>query len=268
MGNKQPRKVKIDYSNPDESGGKGDVYKQIRAWDPPEFPGAPEFPDSIESLTFIQELDGSSKPQQMSYKGFYFVVKKSLTSAEQLQCEFAVSNAYRAAGIRCPLYRLYGSGDELRMVGQWINGKTLRRIDWNTLEYKNAAKKLQEGFVLDCLFGNWDVVGKVQDNIIVDANGEPWRIDNGGSLSFRAMGEKKTPQQWGADSTAEFKLMRTRNEKMERIYGSITEEQVKAGVERALKYRDAILACIPESEKAVLNSRFDFLKNHQGDWLT
>lgn len=26
--------------------------------------------------------------------------------------------------------------------------------------------------------------------------------------------------------------------------------------------------CIPESEKEVLNSRFDFLEKHQGPWLT
>lgn len=60
----------------------------VRPWDPPAFPGAPEFPESLTQLSFVQELDGSSKPQQMSYKGFYFVVKKSLTNEEQLMVSF------------------------------------------------------------------------------------------------------------------------------------------------------------------------------------
>jgi len=204
----------------------------------------------------------------MSFGNWNFVVKKSLTNAEQLLVEFAVNNAYRAAGIRVPKYKIYGEGDEMRMVGQWINGRTLRKIDWNSQEYSDVAKKLQAGFVLDCLFGNWDVVGKVQDNIIVDANGNPWRIDNGGSLSFRAMGEKKKPEQWNEDPKSEFKLMRTRNEKMQKVFGSITEEQIQESIQNVLKKRQQILDCIPESEKEILNKRIDFLEKHiAGPWL-
>lgn len=155
----------------------------------------------------------------------------------------------------------------MRMVGQWINGQTLRRVDWNSHEYTSIAKKLQEGFILDCLFANWDVVGKVQDNIIVDAHGNPWRIDNGGSLSYRAMGTKKTESQWGADFSEDIKLMRTRNEKMQRIFGSITEDQIKAGVAHALKHRQAILACIPDNEKEILNKRFDWMAQHPGPFI-
>lgn len=58
-------------------------------------------------------------------------------------------------------------------------------------------QKLRAGYAVDVLLGNWDVVGASADNILVDANGEPWRIDNGGSLKFRAQGAQKTKDQWG-----------------------------------------------------------------------
>lgn len=53
------------------------------------------------------------------------------------------------------------------------------------------ADSLAEGADVDAMLGNWDVIGMAADNILVDKDGKPWRIDNGGSLSFRAQGGKK-----------------------------------------------------------------------------
>lgn len=44
---------------------------------------------------------------------------------------------------------------------------------------------------MDCLFANWDVIGSQDDNILIDKNDNPWRIDNAGSFGFRAIGQKK-----------------------------------------------------------------------------
>jgi hypothetical protein len=49
---------------------------------------------------------------------------------------------------------------------------------------------------LDALVGNWDVAGASLDNILVDKDGKLWRIDNGGSLSWRAMGSQKKGDEW------------------------------------------------------------------------
>ena len=38
-----------------------------------------------------------------------------------------------------------------------------------------------EGFVMDCLLGNWDAVFNLQ-NLVMDASGHAMRIDTGNSL--------------------------------------------------------------------------------------
>lgn len=59
------------------------------------------------------------------------------------------------------------------------------------LKDKAYMAKLQEGFAMDALLANWDVIGLTYDNIVTDKNGEPVRIDPGGSLLFRAQGAVK-----------------------------------------------------------------------------
>jgi len=162
-----------------------------------------------------------------------------------------------------PAYKLYKDGDTTRLVGQWIDGKLLRDINWNTDEYKEVSRKLHEGFALDCLFGNWDIIGKYQDNVVVDKNGVPWRIDNGGSLSFRAMGEKKKPEEYTESVATEFTKMRSRNEKMERVFGWITSEEVQKGITIALQHKDKIMEWIPAGEKEMLLKRFEWMEKNR-----
>lgn len=50
-------------------------------------------------------------------------------------------------------------------------------------------RKVQEGFAVDALLANWDAT--LNDNIVTNADGNPVRIDVGGSLLFRARGTKK-----------------------------------------------------------------------------
>ena len=50
-------------------------------------------------------------------------------------------------------------------------------------------KKAREGFVVDAWLANWDA--PLNDNIKVDNNGRPVRLDVGGSLDYRAQGAKK-----------------------------------------------------------------------------
>jgi hypothetical protein len=52
--------------------------------------------------------------------------------------------------------------------------------------------QVRRNFAVDAWLGNRDVFGMTYDNILTDENGVPWRIDNGGALLYRAMGEKKT----------------------------------------------------------------------------
>jgi hypothetical protein len=56
---------------------------------------------------------------------------------------------------------------------------------------KPLAKKALDGFAADVLTANWDAAGENLDNMLVDAQGNITRIDNGGSFLNRAMGARK-----------------------------------------------------------------------------
>ena len=54
----------------------------------------------------------------------------------------------------------------------------------------SVIKKLQKGFCVDAWLANWDAVGNL-DNVIVNKNKDPIRVDPGGALLFRAQGSPK-----------------------------------------------------------------------------
>lgn len=59
------------------------------------------------------------------------------------------------------------------------------------LKDKAYMARLQQGFAMDALLANWDVIGLEFDNVVTDKNGEPVRVDPGGALLFRAQGSPK-----------------------------------------------------------------------------
>lgn len=56
---------------------------------------------------------------------------------------------------------------------------------------KERALQALEGFAADVLTANWDAAGMSVDNMVVDKHGNVHRIDNGGSLLFRAKAGRK-----------------------------------------------------------------------------
>lgn len=59
------------------------------------------------------------------------------------------------------------------------------------LQNPSYLAKVREGFAVDAWLANWDVAGLTFDNVVSDANGDPIRIDVGGTLLFRAQGGLK-----------------------------------------------------------------------------
>jgi hypothetical protein len=55
----------------------------------------------------------------------------------------------------------------------------------------NARQLFQSGFAHDILMSNHDVIGFSGDNLILDNNGKIRRVDQGGTLDYRAKGDKK-----------------------------------------------------------------------------
>jgi hypothetical protein len=86
-----------------------------------------------------------------------------------------------------------------------------------------ASADVQKGFVADAFLANWDVVGAVADNIVQGDDGGFYRIDNGGSLIFRAQGGVK---EYSANSIPELETMRDHRFSSGDVFAGITEDDI------------------------------------------
>lgn len=160
-----------------------------------------KFPKSLtqaqvdELLANGRSLGGTTGAKMVEIDGQRYMMKLgSNTSNEHLQNEMDANAAYRAAGCAVPDFKVYEVGGQKVALTQFIDGgKPLG--DWwrNASEDERAEMqaKLCRHFALDALFANHDVLGQGGDNVLVDANGNPWRIDNGSAFGFRAQGGTK-----------------------------------------------------------------------------
>ncbi len=150
--------------------------------------------------TLGKRLGGSTGARLVELLGRKFVLKGG-ASPEHLASEQAADEAYRAAGLNVPEQRTVTSKSGNRFkLADFTEGQDLAAW-WNAKGRTKAERdamraKLQAGLDVDAMLGNWDVIGMSGDNILVDKGGEPWRIDNGGSLGFRAQGARKADADW------------------------------------------------------------------------
>lgn len=100
----------------------------------------------------------------------------------QSQAEVLSSKLYKLAGIDVP---------ELSLVDGPNGQKAILSKFIPDLQGVNKANPLaHEGFGMDALLANWDVVGLGYDNTVTNGS-KVFRIDVGGTLDFRAQGSKK-----------------------------------------------------------------------------
>jgi hypothetical protein len=166
---------------------------------------------TMPDLTVVKSLGGGSGAnatlvQDKSGKQY---VRKQVggSQADRLREEALADQAYAALGVPTPTVKLYTQpdGSVTKLAGFVANSQTLGSLGGK--ERAKAEKQVRENFVADALLGNWDVAGSGKINIVV-ANGTPYRIDNGGSMRYRAQGAPKTSQQWSPIPTELFSMRR------------------------------------------------------------
>lgn len=144
------------------------------------------FPSTPDGLKFIKQLNGSTKPELVEdASGNQYVLKKgSNTNPEHVKSEYIANQLYNVLGLRTPDFELYDDGKGgLTTLSRYIQGaRTIQPSDYG---------KLAEGFMVDVLLANWDVFQN-SDNCLIDASGRAIRVDNGGSLKYRAQGKLKS----------------------------------------------------------------------------
>lgn len=206
-----------------------------------------------DELSRVSSLGGSTGAiLSEDDSGNRFVVKRG-DSPEHIRSEAAANAIYKAAGIPIPRTRLDETNSSSpAQVAEYVKAKPLASVSGPARV--KAIKEIQKGFAVDALLANWDVVGLEEDNILVPDSGPPLRVDNGGSLTFRAMGKTKT----FGPAVGELDSMRT-SDQGEPIFGSLTDSQIASQIHGIVGRKDAILSATPPDLREVMSQRIDYM---------
>lgn len=155
-----------------------------------QLPPEEEEPEDREDVilgTKLQDATGSNEGGV--YRGTDDVERyvKFYKDPTQAQCEVIANNIYRDLGLGAPESEAFEHDGKVAFASTMLEAETL---SGNLTE--ELAKEVLGGFAADVLLGNWDAVGLAMDNAVKTAQGGVARIDNGGSLLFRANKGRKT----------------------------------------------------------------------------
>lgn len=184
-------------------------------------------------------------------------VQKTGTSPEHIEEEFNANQVYQRLGVPVPKTTLIHKNGELTQRANYIKGEALN--EWvrhhSPDEVQDMYDQLAEGFALDALLANWDAMGLEGDNIIV-SNGLGYRVDNGGSLRFRAQGQPKT--RFG-NTVGELNSLRDPdvNEWGSVVYGQLSDGDIRRQVLNLEENRAHILNQLPTDMWGQINARLD-----------
>jgi len=215
--------------------GGGDVADKLHAWSVASTPLS-----AVGDFSTLKKISGQqgSNPGGMfaSPSGDRFYVKKAKTPAHAAN-EVAAAALYNLAGVTTPqVHRGVGApdiGGGLQTRTKIIDGKgTIGSIGLSS----GVRDKIRDGFAVDAWLANWDVAGLVNDNVIVDAHGDPVRIDVGGALLYRAQGAPKGTA-WGAVPN-EITTLRDpqMNPQSAKIFGGMTDAEIGASAQKHLAH--------------------------------
>ncbi|MCU0296963.1 MAG: hypothetical protein MUF33_00420 [Candidatus Nanopelagicales bacterium] len=177
--------------------------------------------------------------------------------------EAIAARVYAAAGVPVPNVELIdvrkrkselGSGGaaspahlgvKSEIVGQ--DGQKVKSLG-DAMNDPGFKTKLYRGFAIDAWIANWDVAGTGWDNIL-SVDGEPLRVDVGGSMLYRAQGGLK-----GEDFTFDVKEIDTMRGKggvssdTTKLFSDMTDEQVRESfADTVAKITDADIDAIVDS---------------------
>ena len=123
---------------------------------------------------------------------------KYYADPSQAYCEAVANRAYRELGLDAPVSALVRrDGQVVGIANEIIDNQgtlgTGRRLT------KGRANSVLKGYTADVWLANWDAVGTGLDNVVGTRIGRAGvaRIDQGGSLLFRAQGARKRTEQLG-----------------------------------------------------------------------
>jgi hypothetical protein len=131
-------------------------------------------------------LDGGLYRNKVT--GEKFLIKIPNT-ADEAKNEIIAARLYQLMDIKIPDLELIEFNDRAAIKSKWIENYS----DLGNNPIPESVIGLYENFAIDAWLANWDLAGLENDNIGFVGN-EAVRIDLGGSLLYRGMGELKGRQ--------------------------------------------------------------------------
>ena len=176
-------------------------------------------------LTPIEGFDGSTGSNEGGWyenaEGERFYVK-FYENPNQGRTEFIANKIYKKLGIRAPESKILQiDGREAVASLAIADAKNTKRRE------QLKSQDVRDGFVADAMMANWDVVGAVYDNIVSGGEGSEdgmYRIDNGGAMTFRAQGEKKS---FSPNYIPELETMRDRRHNAGKVFSGISRGEIQ-----------------------------------------
>lgn len=219
--------------------------KNISVTPAPTATSAPKNPSKSNVLSGPQPLTGYKKigGQAGSNTGGLYQAPngekwyaKAPKTDDHARNEVLANRLYERAGVKVPEVELTDLSVDSPFPGKTGLGIKSKIVDGErdlkdkVLKSSAFKSKLYENFAVDAWLGNWDVVGLGYDNVISDKNGEPLRIDAGGSLLFRAQGMSKGSA--FGDKVTEIDSLRNSsvNPQAANVFSGVTDDDIRKGV--------------------------------------
>ncbi len=210
------------------------------------------FPKELTGLTYVKSIIGGSGGVHVlrDAKGQLFTFK-SVEKSEQMKEEILADALYRSLGVNVPSFAVYDHLPDIREIRNACTGPGPYRLAQFIEKDEKAtrdslAQKMREHFVADALLSNFDIVIGNFKNVDLDKNGTLWRLDNGGSLRFRALGASKFGlKDWDAYKVNELETMRQTTDGIF-AYGSLTGEDLKTQAQDILNRSPALFRTLNE----------------------
>ena len=163
---------------------------------------------------------------------------KFYENPSQGKAEFVANAVYAKLGIKAVRSEIIQLDGREAIASPAVSEATLA-----SREAQGGSEDVQKGFVADAFLANWDVVGLVYDNIVQGKDGF-YRIDNGGSLIFRAQGGDKA---YSPDSIPELQSMRIPGRPTGEVFAGITEDEI------GKQARELVSKLSPEDIRAIVD---------------
>lgn len=169
-------------------------------------------------------------------KSFYL---KTEADENKLNAEILADSIYRQAGIKIPNKQLVIYGGKIWIASEEI--PEAKPCYLGTLE--QYQEQIKQGFVVDALLANHDVFGLVTNANIMESDGQLYRIDSGGTFTYRGRhGEKP----YSRIACPDIDSMRNPDFTTGKIYSGVTDEQI------ALQVGSLIQKLTPEKIRTLI----------------